>query len=359
MSSELKVGIVGAGGICKSRHMPYFARIDGVRVDLICNRTESKNKAFAEEFGVPRTTTRWQDVVTDPQIDIVTIGTWPYMHCEVALAAFENGKHVLCQARMARDASEARTMLDAAKKAEADKGLRCTLVPPPHGLAVDFVMQDLIKDIGELRHVIVRSLGGGAVDPERALSWRDSFELSGYNIMALGIVHEVTTRWFGRPVLVTALTDTFVKERPLPDDASQKGPNGRPDQLAALTRLEGGATVTYELSGHAVHAGFNGWEVFGSEGTIRCAGFGSEIQVAKKGEDAFQTVTVPEDRQRDWSPEADLVRAVREGGTTEPSPTFEDGVEYMDFVEGVCRSADTGQTVKLPLEQVSAATRDP
>ena len=53
--------------------MPYFARIEGVEVDLICNRTEATNREFAEKFGVPRTTTDWHEVVTDPALDIMSL----------------------------------------------------------------------------------------------------------------------------------------------------------------------------------------------------------------------------------------------------------------------------------------------
>ena len=88
----------------------------------------------------------------------------------------------------------------------------------------------------------------------------------------------------------------------------------------------------------------------GSEGTIRCPGFGDEFEVAAAGDKDFKTIRVPEDNQRDWSPEADLVRAIREGGTVKPSPTYEDGFEYMNFVEGVARSSASGQALKLPLE---------
>ncbi|MHC4874683.1 MAG: Gfo/Idh/MocA family protein, partial [Planctomycetota bacterium] len=117
MSNEkIRIGIVGAGGNTKNKHIPEFKKIDGVELVSVANRSLESSALVAEEFGIETAFGSWQDVVGDSNVDAVMIGTWPYMHKEVTIAALQNNKHVLCEARMAMNADEAYEM-----KAEADK----------------------------------------------------------------------------------------------------------------------------------------------------------------------------------------------------------------------------------------------
>src|SRR5205085_12385987 len=113
--------------------------------------------AVAREFGIGRTFEHWQDMVADPDIDAVVIGTWPYLHCPITLAALAAGKHVLTEARLAMNADEAHRML-AAAQAHPDRVTQ--VVPSPFGLKGDAVMRELIAGayLGELREVHVFSL---------------------------------------------------------------------------------------------------------------------------------------------------------------------------------------------------------
>lgn len=104
MASEIRIGIVGAGQITRSRHFPGFKAIPGVRIVAVCNRHRESAMRVASEFDIPKVHATWEELVTDPNIDAVVIGTWPNMHCPVTLAAFDAGKHVLTQARMAMNA---------------------------------------------------------------------------------------------------------------------------------------------------------------------------------------------------------------------------------------------------------------
>src|SRR6516165_9128405 len=106
----LRVGLIGAGGNTRARHIPGLRAIPGVEIVAVCNRRPESTAAAAREFGIPRTFDRWQDLVADPGIDAVVIGTWPYLHCPVTLAALAAGKHVLTEARLAMNAAEAHHM---------------------------------------------------------------------------------------------------------------------------------------------------------------------------------------------------------------------------------------------------------
>src|SRR5262245_60201832 len=105
MSSPLRVGLIGAGANTRGRHIPGLRAIEGVSIDAVCNRRPESTRAVAEEFGIPRTFERWEDVVADPALDAVVIGTWPYLHAPITLAALAAGKHVLTEARMALNAA--------------------------------------------------------------------------------------------------------------------------------------------------------------------------------------------------------------------------------------------------------------
>src|SRR6202035_1778435 len=90
--------------------------VDDVEIVAICNRRPASTSAVAREYGISRTYDQWQDMVDDAAVDAVVVGTWPYLHCPITLAALEAGKHVLTEARMSMDVAEARQMLAASRK---------------------------------------------------------------------------------------------------------------------------------------------------------------------------------------------------------------------------------------------------
>src|SRR5947208_15698766 len=111
MSTEqIRLGIIGAGGIVRSRHYPGLKQIPGVEIAVICNRTRESAEKAAADFGVREVRTDWREVVAMPDLDAILIGTTPHLHAEITMAALDAGKHVFCQARMARSYAEARAM---------------------------------------------------------------------------------------------------------------------------------------------------------------------------------------------------------------------------------------------------------
>src|SRR5436305_5913786 len=151
-AQPLRIGLIGAGGNMRLRHIPGLRAVPGVEVVAVCNRRPESTAAAAREFGIPRTFDNWQDLVADPGLDAVVIGTWPYLHCPITLAALTAGKHVLTAARMSLNATEAHRMRDAA---ERFPHLVTQVVPSPYGLKGHDVMQDLLNQgfLGALREV--------------------------------------------------------------------------------------------------------------------------------------------------------------------------------------------------------------
>lgn len=342
--STLSIGIIGAGGIVRSRHLPGLRELPGVRVAAVCNRTRESGEAVAREWGIPEVMTDWRALVARGDLDAVLIGTWPYTHAEMSLAALEAGKHVFCQARMARDTAEARRMAAAAAARPKQVAMLC---PPPAGMKGDHLVRRLIGEgfLGEPREVHATGFSAGNLDGSAPLHWRQNFELQGYNTLTLGMWIEVIHRWMGPHTRVSALLKTHTPTRVDPT-AGTPVPVRTAESVAIAAELACGAIGCYHFSGVTRHAPHNTIQLYGTRGTI--------LYDLETDQLTLASVDYPEPRvieepvpPRPWTVEADFVRAIREGGPVEPS--FADGLLYMEFTEAVYRSAAEGRAVDLPL----------
>ena len=343
----IRVGIVGLGGNSRARHVPGFRACQGVEIAAVCNRRRESTLAAASEFGIPRTFDRWADLVADPDLDAVLIGTWPYLHCPITLAALEAGKHVLVEARMAMNAAEARAMLAAS---QAHPELVCQIVPSPLGLRADKVVKQCIDSgqLGELREVLVTSTNDALADSHTPLSWRQASALSGLNMLTLGIVHETLTRWVPEPVRVLAQVHAFTIQRP--DPASGMPVRvGTPDSVQVMTVLEGGARAMYHVSGVTRFGPGSQIHLYGSEGTLKYELAPKDrLRAATGGDSELREIAVPAEQEYGWHVEEEFIAAIR-GQQKVEFTDFAAGVRYMEFTEAVARSAALGQAVNLPL----------
>jgi predicted dehydrogenase len=342
VTASLRVGVVGAGDNTRRRHIPNLQAIEAVEVVAVVNRRRASSEAAATEFGIPTVHNDWRELVESDDLDAVVIGTWPYLHCPVTLAALDAGKHVLCEARLALDAAEARAMRDAARRRP---DLVAQVVPPPLTLRVDRKVRELVDDgfLGDLLAVDAR-IGGGFIDVDAPLSWRHDFDLSGYNAMFLGVLYECLMRWVGEAVKVTAMTRTFASARR--DAAGALRRVRVPDHLDVVAELTGGAQA--HLSVSEVTGLRTGAEIylFGSDGTLRFAD--NQLFGGRRGDDALQEIVLAPEEEGSWRVEEEFVNAIR-GLEPVTRTTFEDGVKYMEFTEAVARSAATGRALALPL----------
>ncbi|UCD30126.1 MAG: Gfo/Idh/MocA family oxidoreductase, partial [Planctomycetota bacterium] len=254
MSNDtLRIGVIGGGSIVRQRHMPGLAKVDGVEVVAVCNRRPESTRQFAEEYNIPRTAYDWKEIVEMDDLDIIWIGTTPYMHCEITIAALEAGKHVFCQSRMCMNLDEARQMVEAGKK-HPDRVV--SFCPPPMGLAGDRTMQRLLKDekyVGEIRQVFLSSANGVLLDPDAQLGWRLQPEQSGQNVLTMGIYFEVLDRWLGPTTAVTAVNRVWTKTRIHPD-TEQPTPVELPESVNLMAELANGAIGVYLFNGVSSHA---------------------------------------------------------------------------------------------------------
>jgi predicted dehydrogenase len=350
----LRIGLIGAGGNTRARHIPGLRALPDVEIVAVCNRRPASTAAVAAEYSIPRIAERWQDIIADHEIDAVVIGTWPYLHCAITLAALEAGKHVLTEARMAMNAAEAHRMLAAARR-HPDRITQ--IVPSPFGLKGHAVMKELIAEgfLGELREVFVYSLSAALADPAAPLSWRQDTTLSGFNMLTLGILHETLSRWVPPPVSVLAQVHAHIATRIDPASGVRR-PVGTPDSVQVLTTLENGARAVYHFSGATPFGQGQGIHLYGSEGVLRydltadCIFGASRRRGAQPGQaDALEEIDIPPEKAQSWRVEADFVDAIREGRPIELTD-FASGVQYMEFTEAVARSAQRGEVIELPLE---------
>jgi predicted dehydrogenase len=346
MNKELRIGIIGAGGIVRSRHMPNLRQIDGVQVAAVSNRTHSSAEAFARDFNIPTIHDDWHQLLADPGIDIVWIGTWPYMHAELTVAALAAGKHVFCQARMAGDLAQARRMLDASRR---HPDLVTMICPPPHGLAGDRLVRRLLQDnyCGQILQVRLTALNDAWLDPDTPMNWRKDERLSGRNILTLGIYIEVLHRWLGYHSSVMAAFDTHTPRRREPETNHLRDVIV-PDAVRILARLESGAGAVYHLSGLCESSPDEIAEIYGTAGTIVYNFTKDTVQAARRGESCLTEIPLGTDR-REWAVEQDFIQAVRTGDRSPIEPTFEQGLKYMEFLEAVWLSQEQHRAVALPL----------
>lgn len=340
----LRVGLIGAGGNMKLRHIPGFQATGDVELVSVCNRTVESSQRVADEFGVSRVEPDTATLIAAPDIDAVCIGTWPYMHRDLTVAALEAGKHVLCEARMAMDAAEARAMVAAA---EARPDQVAQLVPAPFDLKSWRTVHRLLADgsLGDVREVHVTMLNGSGLDPAAPLHWRERTELSGMNVMQFGIMLEVVSRWLGPTRSVLATGDTFVRERTDPQTGAQVNVTV-PDSLGVFAELERGGQVTYRL-GTALHGappGANGISVYGSAGTLHWRP-GDTMTFALLGQEPA-ALEPDAGTAGAWRVEQDFVDSIRNGAPVELT-NFADGLHYMRVTEAVHRSRTEGRGVEL------------
>lgn len=337
---RLRIGIVGAGAIVRERHLPGLAAVPGVEIIAVSNSSYESAERFCEECAPHATPMQnWVDLVSLEGLDIVWIGTPPYLHADVTISALEAGKHVFCQARMAMNLAEAEEMLAAARR---HPQLVTMLCPPPTGLRGDLVMKKALAEelIGPVHQVRVQSLNARFLDSEAPAHWRQRDELSGFNILTLGIYAEVLQRWIGPIQSLTAHGRVV-----FPDRVGY--PVHVPDFLHVLCTFANGAEGTLDFSGVAAGASGDRIELYGTEGSL-------VYDVAKDA--IFHTARVggkPEPLEITpelavpWRVEEDFIFAVRSRAQMQPRPSFEDGVAYMRVVQGVADSLTLRQEVAL------------
>jgi predicted dehydrogenase len=322
---RVRVSFIGAGGICEQRHLPGLAQIPGVELVAVCNRSLDSSERIKQKWNFERTESDWRKVIDDPTVDAIFIGTWPYMHCELSLAALSAGKHVFCQARMCMDWNEAQQMTAAAAAHPQQVNMVC---PSPFRVRWERTVKRVLAspEFGQLQMVNVDSRNNANGNPNQ-ISWREQIQYSGLNILQVGIFAETLDAWCGEYATLTATTKIELPEKF--DAAGQRHEIKVPQIVRIGGKLVSGALIT------EMHSGLSAQEIseitlFGTEKTCHIDLLAGNIQLLRKqGPSNKQILDATGDP---WQVEAHFIAAVRAARRGEPgqvSPDFLEASRYM------------------------------
>lgn len=337
--NPLRIGIIGAGGIVKQRHLPALKALPQVRITAVANSTLASAQAFcAEHAPEAKAFEDWGQVASSDEVDAVWIGATPWLHADVTVFALNHGKHVFCQARMARDLSEAGKMWEASLRYPE---LVTAICPAPQGMAGgEFVKQLLAeKVIGKVHQVVLHSFTEAWLDATKPAHWRQRVDVSGLQVLTLGIYIEVLHRWLGDITEVQADGGIVHEQR---GDYTVEVP----DFLNVLCIFRNGAHGTLMFSGVTAHAPTDQVTLYGSEGTL-IYDFANDIVKLGKVGSALEVLPVPDELRRTWTVEQDFISAVCNPEAPRPKPDFIEGMRYMRVVQAIAVAEDSGEKQRV------------
>ena len=382
--SELRVGMVGYAfmGAAHSQAWRTVNRVYDLparaRMAMICGRDAQKVADAADRLGWDAYTTDWRALVASDEIDVVDICTPGDSHAEIALAALAAGKHVLCEKPLANTVSEARAMTAAAATARA-AGVRSMCGFNYRRVPAVALMRQLVAEgrLGVIRHVRAAYLQDWIVDPQFPLVWRLQRDKAGSGALGDIGAHiiDLTQYVTGQRITgVSAVTETFVKERPLPAGASGlaaqadgngtgTGPVTVDDAAVFIARLEDGPLATYEASRFATGRknalrveinGSIGTVVFDLERLNELEFYDASRPAAEQGFTRILVTEAEHPYMSAWWPPGhiigyehsfthqmrDFVEAVATGA--DPTPSFADALQVQLVLDAVTRSAELG-----------------
>ncbi|SEF23860.1 Predicted dehydrogenase [Amycolatopsis pretoriensis] len=330
------------------------------RLAVLAGRDESRAGDAAARFGWEAVETDWRKLIARDDVDLVDVCTPGDSHAEIAIAALDAGKHVLCEKPLANSVAEAEAMAEAARRAR-ERGVRAMVAFNYRRVPALAHARKLVESgaLGEIRHVRSVYLQDWLSDPQAPMTWRLRKETAGSGALGDLGAHIVDAAQFVTGELVTgvsALTNTFVKERPAEtggtDDVTVD------DTALFLARLSGGAVASFEATRFALgRKNAMRLEVNGSKASL-AFDFESmnELQwyEGTGTEAGFRRILVTEPDHPYvgvwWPPGhllgyehtftnevADLLEAI--GAGTDPTPSFDDGLRVQRVLAAVEESA--------------------
>jgi predicted dehydrogenase len=369
-------GFMGAAHSQGWRVAPRFFDLPArPEMTLLVGRNADAVAAAGEKWGWAETATDWRAAIARDDIDIIDIVTPGSSHVEIAIAALDAGKHVLCEKPLANTVDEARAMADAAERAAA-KGVYAMVGFTYRRVPAATLARDIVASgaLGDIRQVRAAYLQDWLVDPEAPLAWRLQKNLAGSGALGDLGAHAVDLAQFitGQQLTrVSGTLETFVTRRPLLENAvglsgtaSSDYGDVTVDDLALFTgRFDGGAVGSFEATRMSTgRKNALRIEVAGSLGAVtfdledlNSLGFYDATAPSNRLGFTKIIVTEPTHPYLDaWWPtghalgyEHAFSHQVRDfvvgiGSATQPVPSFSDGLQVQRVLDSVERSASAG-----------------
>lgn len=375
---EIGVGMLGYAFMGKAhsnalKTIPYMMYPPAAvpRLVGIAGRNEEAVAEAARRYGYEHYYTDWRDMLENPAVQVFDNGGPNDAHAEPCIAAAQAGKHVFCEKPLGRTAEESKAMLDAVQKA----GVKHMVAFNYRFVPAIVQARKLIEEgkLGRIFHYRAVYLQEWIIDPNFPKIWRLDKSVAGSGALGdLGAhIIDLARYLVGEPAKVMGMTQTFVKERPLPE-GSGMGKVDVDDAFVALLEFENGALGTVEASrfcqGRKNHQVL---EINGEKGSLR---FNlerlNELEVFWAGEEpittqGFHNVLVSEPYHPYWSnwwPQGHMIgwehsfihefdhffRAIVNNEDVAPyGATFEDGYKNAVICDAILESAQKGRLVDV------------
>ncbi|MDD7986363.1 Gfo/Idh/MocA family oxidoreductase [Lentisphaera marina] len=340
---KVRIGIIGAGENTRLKHIPGFQAIDEVEIIAICNRSLESAQKVCSQFNIRQAFESWQDIIHHPEIDAIMIGTWPDMHACLTVEALKAGKHVLCEARMARSLNEAKSMLHEARLRPSQI---TQVVPAPFTFKYDAEIIRLLKTgfFGDLLAVNGRFNFNTFYEKDAPMHWRENREISGDNIMLMGILYESMSRWLGTAKSLMASGKIF---------SATKVFEGKelkveiPEHLNILAKLRSGVETHLQFSSvSALENEPQSLWLFGAEGTAHLDFKNDQLLLGKKEDKKLYEHKFNPPTTAVWRVEEEFINAIR-GLEDIKLTSFDTAIEYMEFTEAVKLSLQEKKSINL------------
>lgn len=361
----IRVGMIGYQFMGKAhthayRDLPfYFGPSYQPILKAISGRNEKAVSQAAERLGYESYETDWQALLARNDIDVVDIVTPNHTHAEIAIAAAEAGKHIMCEKPLAMSVEEAERMAAAVEKHQVVHMLSHNYRFAP---AVQYAKQLIANgQLGKIRHFRAQYLQDWLLDPQAPMAWRLRKEMTGSGALGDIGAHIIDLARFlvGDVTEVSSMMDTFVTQRPY-EDSDAWGEVNVDDAVSFLARFDNGVPGVFEATRYAGgNRNGNRFEINGEKGSIRwdleklnqLEVYFADDELANQG---FRTIHCTEDvhpyASAYWPAGHNigyehtfinlmtaLFKGIQEGYA--PSPNFYDGLQIQKVMAAVEQSA--------------------
>jgi len=380
MAKTLNVGMIGYGFMGRThsnayRKVTHFFDVPFEPVlKVACGLVDEEVKAFAKQWGYESHCTDWHQVIEDPDIDVVDICVPNNVHAEIAIAAAEAGKMIVCEKPLALNVAQARKMTEAVEKAGVANLVSFNYRRVPAvTLAKSLIDEGLLGHIFHYRSVFLQDWTISADVPQGGMAtWRLDVKAAGSGVTGDLLAHCIdTAMWHNGPITrVNAMTETFIKERTHAETGKVE-PVGIDDACTFFCRFENESLGNFESTRYARgHKALYTFEINGEHASIRwdlhdlhrLEWFDHRDEGRLRGWRSLHITDHGGDHpymDHWWVPGlqigyaetfvhqvADFMTAVDKG---EPcSPTFREGLATQKVCEAVLESAKTGTWVDVP-----------
>ncbi|MCM3654398.1 Gfo/Idh/MocA family protein [Metabacillus litoralis] len=273
---EIRIGLVGAGWMGNA-HTNAFANalmLFGVEsgkpvFEVVADVNLEAAKTACKKLGFSRWAESWQEVVTDPNVDVVDIATPNAFHYEVAKAALENGKHVYCEKPLTLSAEQSKELAELAKQKGVVNYVGYNNVMNP----ANAYIKELVSSgkLGEIMRFSGTYDQDGLLDPTLPITWRHINKHSGSGALGDLGSHLLSISQFilGDITSVNALSKIVIPQRPKQAGSSELAEVENDDLITILAEYENGAIGTIGASRVATgRKNYLTFEIQGTEGSV-------------------------------------------------------------------------------------------